>query len=90
LERLLRTAECFIEHRDEAWRALRLMDVQGADFADAFLGLINRKQGCEQTLTFDKAAGALAVFEEQQYQGLQTGNCAHCQSRVFRELWIRK
>lgn len=67
LERLLRTAEFSIEHRDEAWRALRLMDGQGADFADAFLGLINQKQGCEKTLTFDKAAGALALFEVQPY-----------------------
>ncbi|MFO7724698.1 MAG: type II toxin-antitoxin system VapC family toxin [Oceanipulchritudo sp.] len=67
LERLLRTAEFSIEHRDEAWRALRLMDKQGADFADAFLGLINQKQGCEKTLTFDKAAGALAFFEVQPY-----------------------
>jgi predicted nucleic-acid-binding protein len=43
------------------------MDVQGADFADAFLGLINQKQGCEKTLTFDKAAGELSFFEVQQY-----------------------
>jgi predicted nucleic-acid-binding protein len=66
-ERLLCTAEFSIEHRDEAWRALRLMDSQGVDFADAFLGLINQKQGCEKTLTFDKAAGALTFFEVQQY-----------------------
>jgi predicted nucleic-acid-binding protein len=48
LERLLRTAEFSIEHRDEAWGALRLMDAQGADSANAFPVLINQKEGCEK------------------------------------------
>jgi predicted nucleic-acid-binding protein len=62
VEKLLQTAELDIEDADIAWAALRLYRSEGAGFADAVIGLCNRRAGCEVTATFDAAAARLATF----------------------------
>jgi predicted nucleic-acid-binding protein len=62
IEKLLQTAELEIEDADTAWAALRLYRSEGADYADAVIGLCNRKAGCEVTATFDAAAAQRANF----------------------------
>jgi predicted nucleic-acid-binding protein len=63
LERLLNAAELQFEERDTAVEALGLYRDGKADFADCFVGLLNRAAGCERTMTFDRDAGDLAEFE---------------------------
>jgi predicted nucleic-acid-binding protein len=61
LEGILRTAQFRIEDQQEAWSSLR--DYQaGADFADAFIAAVNRRLGCERTVTFDRRAGRRPGF----------------------------
>jgi predicted nucleic-acid-binding protein len=64
LEKLLQTAELEIEDADTAWAALRLYRLENAAYADAVIGLCNRKAGCEVTATFDGAATRLATFRD--------------------------
>jgi len=62
LEGLLKSVELSFEHRDEAWKALKLMRTKNVDFADALIGIVHEKYGCEVTLTFDKKAAKLDTF----------------------------
>ncbi len=56
LETLLEAPEFIIASPDEAARALTRYRKGSADFADYFLGEINRSAGCAITATFDEAA----------------------------------
>ncbi len=61
LEKILRTAQLKIEDHQEAWLSFR--DYQeGGDFADAFIAAINRRLGCERTVTFDRTAARRPGF----------------------------
>ena len=62
LERLLKSKELTFEHREEAWKALHLNRKENYDFADSLIGLINKSNDCDYTLTFDKKAGKLDFF----------------------------
>jgi predicted nucleic-acid-binding protein len=64
LESLLQTAELEIEDAETAWAALRLYRLENAGYADAVIGLRNRRAGCEVTATFDAAAAKLATFSD--------------------------
>jgi predicted nucleic-acid-binding protein len=56
LEKILRTSQFMIEDGAEARASFR--DYQdGADFADSFIGAVNRRLGCHHTATFDRKAG---------------------------------
>jgi predicted nucleic-acid-binding protein len=61
------TAELRIEDHSEVRSAIALFEA-GADFADALLGELNRKDGCSTTITFDRSAAkrlsALSLLEE--------------------------
>ena len=61
LEKILRTAQFKIEDHQEAWSSFREYQA-GADFADAFIGTINRRLGCKHTVTFDRKAGHRSNF----------------------------
>jgi predicted nucleic-acid-binding protein len=63
LEHVFRTSQFHIEDLQDAWRALRLYQNGLADFADCLLGVINRRLGCERTMTFDHDAARLDPFE---------------------------
>lgn len=63
LDQLFRTSQFVIEDLPEAWIALRLYGKGAADFADCLLGVINRRLGCERTVTFDRDAGRIEGFD---------------------------
>jgi predicted nucleic-acid-binding protein len=61
LEKILRTSQLAIEDGPEARAAFR--DYQdGADFADSLIAAVNRRLGCQRTVTFDRKAGRRAGF----------------------------
>jgi len=61
LEKILRTTQFEIEDHQVAWSSLREYR-DGADFADSFIAAVNRRHGCERTVTFDRKAGTFRVF----------------------------
>ena len=63
LEKLLRTSQLKIEDTQSAWTAFRTYQKGKADFADCLLGTTNRFGGCDETVTFDQAAGKLEDFQ---------------------------
>ncbi|MBI5379826.1 MAG: type II toxin-antitoxin system VapC family toxin [Nitrospirae bacterium] len=62
LEQILRTSQFQIEDLPAAWIALREYRKGRAGFADCFLGVVNRRLGCEHTATFDASAGRMEGF----------------------------
>lgn len=63
LEKVLRTSQFQVEDVQAAWTAFRLYQKRKADFADCLIGTVNRAQGCERTVTFDRQAGEIEGFE---------------------------
>ena len=63
VENLLSTRQLAIEGAELVWKALRASEGASADFSDALIGQIAAANGCETTVTFDRAAGKLAGFE---------------------------
>jgi predicted nucleic-acid-binding protein len=63
MDRVLRTQQFEIEHRDEVWRALRRFRNGKADFADFLIGEKNRANNCVSTCTFDRALRGEEGFE---------------------------
>ncbi len=63
VETLLQIREFDIQCQDEAWEALTHYRNGNADFADVYLAAINRKLGCTSTLTLDKKAARVALFQ---------------------------
>lgn len=63
VERLLATKQIVIEQAEVVWKALRVWEGVPADFSDALIGQIAIAQGCEKSVTFDRAAGKLPGFE---------------------------
>lgn len=63
LQKILSTKQFEIEGREILWAAFELYKKSKADFADCLLGIKNHRAGCSTTMTFDKAALSLDVFE---------------------------
>jgi predicted nucleic-acid-binding protein len=63
VEALLQIKEIEIQHRTDAWEALRGFQEGKADFADCYLAAINRERGYLSTLTFDKNAASCELFQ---------------------------
>jgi predicted nucleic-acid-binding protein len=61
LDRILRTSQFEMEDHEEAWNALHEYQA-GGDFADALTAAVNRRLGCEYTVTFDRRAGRNSGF----------------------------
>lgn len=61
LEKILRTIQFRIEDHQEAWLSFGQYK-DGADFADSFIAAVNRRHGCERTVTFDRKAGRRSGF----------------------------
>ncbi|HUY26135.1 MAG TPA: type II toxin-antitoxin system VapC family toxin [Candidatus Binataceae bacterium] len=61
LGNILRTHQFRIEDSQEAWSSFREYQA-GADFADAFIAAVNRRLGCEHTVTFDRKASRRPGF----------------------------
>jgi predicted nucleic-acid-binding protein len=64
VDQLLRTRQIKLEHRDEVRRALQSFRREEAGFADCLIGHRNQGAGCEQTVTFDAAAGAMEGWHQ--------------------------
>jgi predicted nucleic-acid-binding protein len=56
LEGLLRTKEIGVERADVVWRAVQVFAKGSADFADCLIERCAAAEGCERTMTFDRAA----------------------------------
>ncbi|HXC38295.1 MAG TPA: type II toxin-antitoxin system VapC family toxin [Burkholderiales bacterium] len=56
LDGILRTKEVVVENAETVWKALRLYQTAGADFADCLIERAGAAVGCEKTMTFDRAA----------------------------------
>ena len=59
-EALLRTKELMVENPEVVWKALRMMQSTGADFADCLVSNSAMAAGCERTMTFDRGAAKSA------------------------------
>ncbi|TXN19158.1 type II toxin-antitoxin system VapC family toxin [Methylobacterium sp. WL9] len=56
IDRLLNASNIVVDQRDAAVKALAEWATGKGDFADHFIGAINRAAGCTTTLTFDRKA----------------------------------
>lgn len=63
LEKVLQTSQFRVEDIQVAWVALRRYQRSRADFADCLLGAVNRRAGCDRTVTFDRQASKLDDFQ---------------------------
>lgn len=55
-ETLLRAKEIVVEQAALVWKAVRLVQSAGADFADALIGIVAQAGGAGRTVTFDRDA----------------------------------
>jgi predicted nucleic-acid-binding protein len=63
IEQILRTEQLHVQEPPVVWLALSAARAGKADFADYLNVSINKKAGCEQTVTFDRAfQGTDGVF----------------------------
>jgi predicted nucleic-acid-binding protein len=62
VDRMLRVVAFEIEDFPLALAALQLYRDGACDFADALIGLRNRRHGCSATATFDRRAARLDAF----------------------------
>lgn len=62
VETLLHGSSFEIEAHQEVAAALELVKRSGGGFNDALIGVLNRRAGCQRTLTFDRRAQVDAGF----------------------------
>ena len=62
LEGLLGSKQIVVEETDLVWKALRAWEKSSADFSDALMEQVMVAQGCDKSVTFDKAAARLPTF----------------------------
>jgi predicted nucleic-acid-binding protein len=55
-ERLLRVKQLLVQDAEVVWQAVRLFRNGNADFADCLIERAGSAQGCDHTVSFDKAA----------------------------------
>lgn len=63
LEGILQTETLVVESEQEVFAATMALKERRGSFADAVIGALGAKAGCECTLTFDKSALGLPGFE---------------------------
>lgn len=63
LERLLDTPHFRVGDDARVQSAIATYRAGRADFADIMIGAVNRDAGCERTVTFDRKAARLDLFE---------------------------
>jgi len=62
IERLLQTDVLVVDSEAEVFSAMTVVADGIGSFADALIGMLNRKAGCSVTLTFDRRASRLPHF----------------------------
>ena len=60
IDGLLRARELLVQHAGAVALAVRQFQGSNADFADCLIAAIARQNGCERTMTFDRAAARSA------------------------------
>jgi predicted nucleic-acid-binding protein len=60
IDRLLTTATIAVQSPDLVHAALRAVNADGADFADAMIAVTDAADGCDRTMTFDRKAARRA------------------------------
>ncbi|MBI2980801.1 MAG: hypothetical protein HYY44_00580 [Deltaproteobacteria bacterium] len=63
LEKILMTAQFSVENKSSVWVAVHGYRDSKADFADCLIGLKNREEGCDKTITFDQSLKNLGTFQ---------------------------
>ena len=63
IERMLQIEVVLIEHEQEVFTAMIALKKGRGSFADALIGALGSKAGCNHTLTFDRKASQLAGFQ---------------------------
>ena len=63
IEKLLNAKVFFIQDEDTVVEALDIHRSKNIGFADALIGLINKGEGADYTVTFDRTAGKLPEFK---------------------------
>ncbi len=59
LEKILRTRQFAIQRKEDVYAALGDFQRTKADFSDCLIARVNKTEGCEETVTFDRAASTL-------------------------------
>lgn len=62
IEKMIRSPSFVIENAENVWESLPHYSESRLDLADLLIGKINRRSGCEYTITFDKKASKLSDF----------------------------
>ncbi|GGF72285.1 hypothetical protein GCM10007301_35100 [Azorhizobium oxalatiphilum] len=63
LEGLLESPGYVLADREAVIDGLEIMQAEKLDFADAMIGALNQRAGCEATWTFDAKASTRALFQ---------------------------
>lgn len=63
LERLLESPSYVLSDREAVIECLEIMQAEKLDFADALIGALNQRAGCDATWTFDAKASARRLFQ---------------------------
>jgi len=63
VETLCRSSDFSVQESDAVREALDAFRASRADFADCLIDVVNRRNGCRSTVTFDREAAKLAGFE---------------------------
>ena len=62
IERILQAAELIVENEQQVFTAMIALKEGRGSFADALIGALGRRAGCEFTVTFDRGALRLPGF----------------------------
>lgn len=62
LERILRTAQFRFDHKELLWQAWQSYCEGRADFSDYLIGYLGTRDGCQDTVTFDRALQNHSAF----------------------------
>lgn len=68
IEQILKTRQFYIHEPEILWQSVYGYKNNGADFADNYIGHLNKHHGCENTVTFDKRAAKLNYFKLLEYK----------------------
>ena len=63
LECILKVKQFLILEKNSVRSALKLYAETMIDFSDALIGYVNKEEGCEFTITFDKATSKTSIYK---------------------------
>lgn len=63
LECILKVKQFLILEKNSVRSALKLYAETTIDFLDALIGYVNKEEGCEFTITFDKATSKTSIYK---------------------------